>query len=154
MANLAQFASTHGVVPGKVDQAQDSLVINGHAIQVSHARSPHEVDWKKLNIDILLECSGHYGSRAQLQQFLDAVCPRVLVSQPANSARDVDYTVLYGLNQDGLTGRETLVSTASCTTNALAPVLDELVQAFGTTPPSLTPDHTTVLSGKTVYLPE
>src|SRR3546814_405917 len=53
MAYLSQFDSTHGVFPGKVEQAQDSLVINGHAIQVSHARSPHEVDWKKLNIDIL-----------------------------------------------------------------------------------------------------
>src|SRR3546814_15828040 len=72
MAYLSQFDSTHGVFPGKVEQAQDSLVINGHAIQVSHARSPHEVDWKKLNIDILLECSGHYGSRAQLQKFLYA----------------------------------------------------------------------------------
>src|SRR3546814_774002 len=131
MAYLSQFDSTHGVFPGKVEQAQDSLVINGHSIQVSHARSPHEVDWKKLNIDILLECSGHYGSRAQLQQFLDAGCPRVLVSQPANSARDVDYTVVYGINQDGLTGRETLVSNASCTTNAIVPVLAELDKAFG-----------------------
>jgi D-erythrose 4-phosphate dehydrogenase len=131
MAYLSQFDSTHGVFPGKVEQAGDDLIVNGQTIKISHARKPEEVDWKSLDIDLLLECSGRYGSREQLQQFLDAGCPRVLVSQPANSAHDVDYTVVYGINHKGLTGRETLVSSASCTTNAIVPVLAELDAAFG-----------------------
>src|SRR5690606_3678083 len=113
----------------------------GQAIKVSHARKPEEVDWKSLGIDMLLECSGRYGSREQLQRFLDAGCPRVLVSQPANSAHDVDYTVVYGINHAGLTGREALVSNASCTTNAIVPVLAELDTAFGVDHAFLTTLH-------------
>ncbi|UYO92119.1 type I glyceraldehyde-3-phosphate dehydrogenase [Pollutimonas sp. M17] len=141
MAYLSQFDSTHGVFPGKVEQAGSDLVVNGQAIKVSHARKPEEVDWKSLGIDMLLECSGRYGSREQLQRFLDAGCPRVLVSQPANSAHDVDYTVVYGINHAGLTGREALVSNASCTTNAIVPVLAELDAAFGVDHAFLTTLH-------------
>ncbi|HWK70280.1 MAG TPA: glyceraldehyde 3-phosphate dehydrogenase NAD-binding domain-containing protein [Burkholderiaceae bacterium] len=141
MAYLSQFDSTHGVFPGNVEQAGSDLVVNGQAIKVSHARKPEEVDWKSLGIDMLLECSGRYGSREQLQRFLDAGCPRVLVSQPANSAHDVDYTVVYGINHAGLTGREALVSNASCTTNAIVPVLAELDAAFGVDHAFLTTLH-------------
>ncbi|MGB3288880.1 MAG: glyceraldehyde 3-phosphate dehydrogenase NAD-binding domain-containing protein [Burkholderiaceae bacterium] len=141
MAYLSQFDSTHGVFPGKVEQAGSDLAVNGQIIKISHARKPEEVDWKSLDIDMMLECSGRYGAREQLQRFLDAGCPRVLVSQPANSAHDVDYTVVYGINHSGLTGRETLVSNASCTTNAIIPVLAELDAAFGVDHAFLTTLH-------------
>src|SRR5690606_423059 len=126
MAYLSQFDSTHGVFPGRVEQAGQNLIVNGREVRITHAREPEEVDWNSLEIDLLLECSGHYGTRAALQRFVDAGCPRVLVSQPANSANDVDYTVVYGVNHEGLTGREQIVSNASCTTNAIIPVLAEL----------------------------
>lgn len=131
MAYLSQFDSTHGVFPGTVEQAGNNLLVNGREIVVSHASTPEGVNWKDLDIDILLECSGRYGSRDQLERFLNAGCSRVLVSQPGNSASDVDYTVVYGVNHEGLTGQERIVSNASCTTNAIVPVLSELDTAFG-----------------------
>lgn len=141
MAYLSQFDSTHGVFPGKVEQAGDGLVVNGQPISISHAHTPEEVGWDELGIDMLLECSGRYGSREQLQRFLDAGCPRVLVSQPGQSAQDVDYTVVYGINEEGLTGAERIVSNASCTTNAIVPVLAELDRAFGVDHAFLTTLH-------------
>ncbi|NYT46053.1 erythrose-4-phosphate dehydrogenase [Alcaligenaceae bacterium] len=141
MAYLSQFDSTHGVFPGTIEQAGDGLLVNGRLVQVSHEHEPDAVDWRTLDIDILLECSGRYGSREQLQPFLDAGCPRVLLSQPGNSAQDVDYTVVHGINQDGLTGHERLVSNASCTTNAIIPVLSELDAAFGVEHAFLTTLH-------------
>jgi len=131
MAYLSQFDSTHGVFPGTVAAEEGGLRVNGQQIQVFHASSPEELDWASLGIDLLLECSGLFGSRQQLQRFLDAGCERVLVSNPGKSAQDVDYTVVFGINDQGLTGHERLVSNASCTTNAVVPVLAELDRAFG-----------------------
>jgi D-erythrose 4-phosphate dehydrogenase len=128
---LTQFDSTHGVFPGRVEQDDRRLIINGTPIHVTHAKTPEEVNWSAYGLDMLIECSGVYSTRDQLQRFIDAGCPRVLVSQPARSARDVDYTLVYGVNQQGLTGKEILLSNASCTTNATVPVLAWLDQAYG-----------------------
>lgn len=141
MAYLTQFDSTHGVFPGQVERAGNDLIVNGRNIRVSHSRDPDGVDWAGLGIDMLLECSGQYGSRTQIQKFLDAGCPRVLVSHPGNSAADVDYTVVYGINEQGLEGSERIVSNASCTTNAIVPVLAELDEEFGVVHAFLTTLH-------------
>ncbi|MDX5363272.1 MAG: erythrose-4-phosphate dehydrogenase [Pseudazoarcus pumilus] len=126
---LTRFDSTHGRFPGKVDAGDGTLIIDGCDIAVTHASTPEDVDWR--NIDLLVECSGQYGSRPQLTRFLDAGCSRVLVSHPANSAEDVDATIVYGCNEGVLTGRERIVSNASCTTNAVVPVLDIVQRALG-----------------------
>lgn len=131
MAYLTQFDSTHGVFPGKVGRSEDHLLINGKEIAVFHEKTPDAIDWKRLNIDILLECSGVYSQRADLQKFIDAGCPRVLVSQPTDSAEEVDCTVVLGINDEELNGKQQIVSNASCTTNAIIPVLAELDAAYG-----------------------
>ncbi|HHU93857.1 MAG TPA: erythrose-4-phosphate dehydrogenase [Alcaligenaceae bacterium] len=131
MAYLTQFDSTHGVFPGKVGRSEDHLLINGKEIAVFHEKTPDAIDWKRLNIDILLECSGVYSQRADLQKFIDAGCPRVLVSQPTDSAEEVDCTVVLGINDEELNGKQKIVSNASCTTNAIIPVLAELDAAYG-----------------------
>lgn len=131
MSYLSQFDSTHGIFPGKVEQGVDCLIVNGKEIQVSHASRPEDVDWERLDIDILLECSGQYSTRADIQRFIDAGCPRVMVSHPGNSAQDVDFTVVFGINDEELTGKESIVSNASCTTNAIVPVLSILHDAYG-----------------------
>lgn len=131
MAYLTQFDSTHGVFTGKVGRTENSLLINSHAIHVFHEKEATAIDWAALNIDILLECSGAYGTRLALQQFIDAGCPRVLVSQPTDGAQEVDYTVVLGINDDALNGKQKIVSNASCTTNAIIPVLAELDAAYG-----------------------
>lgn len=131
MAYLTQFDSTHGVFPGKVGRSEDHLLINGKEIAVFHEKTPDAIDWKRLNIDILLECSGVYSQRADLQKFIDAGCPHVLVSQPTDSAEEVDCTVVLGINDEELNGKQQIVSNASCTTNAIIPVLAELDAAYG-----------------------
>jgi len=130
MAYLSQFDSTHGIFPGKIEQGDDSLIVNGQSVAVLHASAPEEIDWRGLGVDMLLECSGRYGTRADIQRFIDAGCPRVLLSHPGNSAADVDRTIVYGTNQGTLTASDAIVSSASCTTNAVVPILMLLDQAF------------------------
>jgi glyceraldehyde 3-phosphate dehydrogenase/D-erythrose 4-phosphate dehydrogenase len=131
MAYLTRFDSTHGRFPGSVEVRDGKLVVDGDAIAVSHARTPGEVDWGSLNIDLLIEASGQYTRRRELEAFIEAGCPRLLLSQPGHSAEDVDLTVIPGINLDRLGGSERLVSAASCTTNAIVPVLDLMDRAFG-----------------------
>ena len=131
MVYLSRFDSTHGVFPGVIEQGPDCLLVDGKAIKVSHGRAPEDVDWKSLDIDILIECSGQYGSRQDLTRFINAGCSRLLLSHPGRSAQDVDVTVVYGVNHQLLSGEEILVSNASCTTNAIVPTLDLLHRTFG-----------------------
>lgn len=131
IAYLTRFDSTHGRFPTAVELHEATLVAGGMSMALSHADTPEGVNWHGLDIDLLVECSGQYSNRAGLERFLAAGCPRVLLSHPANSAADVDATVVYGLNHDNLRGSERLISNASCTTNAVAPVLDLLHRELG-----------------------
>ena len=107
---LTRFDSTHGRFPGEVRVEGDCLHINGNCVQVLRSATPEGIDWKALGVDLVLECSGVYHTRADGQRFLDAGAPRVLFSQPMASESDVDATIVYGINQDCLTGAELLVS--------------------------------------------
>ena len=138
---LTRFDSTHGRFPGVVDAADDTLRIDGDAVRITHEVTPEAVDWASMGIDVLVECSGHYGTRAALRRFVDAGCPRVLLSHPALSADDVDATVVFGINHDSLHGDERIVSSASCTTNAVVPVLDLIDRAIGVDHAVLTTLH-------------
>ncbi|MFZ5583410.1 MULTISPECIES: type I glyceraldehyde-3-phosphate dehydrogenase [Azospira] len=131
IAYLTRFDSTHGRFPAPVELQDGTLVIDGRSIQLTHADTPEGVDWRSLKVDLLVECSGQYSNRAGLRRFLEAGCPRVLLSHPANSAADVDATVVYGLNHGRLNGDERIVSNASCTTNAVVPVLELLDRELG-----------------------
>lgn len=138
---LTRFDSTHGRFPGVVDVADGALRIDGKAIRITHELTPGAVDWAGMEIDVLVECSGRYGTRAELQGFFDAGCPRVQLSHPALSAEDVDATVVFGINHATLQGDERIVSNASCTTNAVVPVLDLLDTAIGVDHAVLTTLH-------------
>jgi len=141
MAYLTRFDSTHGRFPGQVDVGDAALLIDGQAISISHARKPEDVDWHGLNIDLLIEASGCYGQREELSKFINAGCPRLLLSHPGFSADDVDATIVAGINQHTLTGSEKLVSAASCTTNAIVPILDLLDREIGVEQALLTTLH-------------
>lgn len=141
IAYLTRFDSTHGRFPGKVEQHGDGLLIGDSQISVSHATLPQDVNWKALGIDLLVECSGQYGQRHQLDAFLHAGVARLLLSHPGHTAGDVDATIVYGINHDTLTGRERLVSNASCTTNAVVPVIDLLDRELGVEQVFLTTLH-------------
>jgi glyceraldehyde 3-phosphate dehydrogenase/D-erythrose 4-phosphate dehydrogenase len=141
MAYLTRFDSTHGRFPGTVEVRGEKLVVDGEPIVVSHAAAPGEVDWRALGIDLLAEASGRYSHRHELEAFLDAGCPRLLLSQPGHSTADVDRTIVFGMNEQSLTGSERIVSAASCTTNAIVPVLSILDRAYGIDHAMLTTLH-------------
>ena len=131
MAYLTRFDSTHGCFPGVVEVGDGCLRIDGADIPVFHASTPGGVDWASLGVDLLIEASGQYSCRHELEAFLAAGCRRVLLSHPGLSAADVDQTIVFGMNHHLLNGDERIVSAASCTTNAIVPVLAMLDEAYG-----------------------
>ncbi len=141
MAYLTRYDSTHGIFPGDVQAMSGGLCIDGREIPVFHATTPQQGPWAELDFDLLLECSGAFSTREQLQCFIDAGCPRVLVSHPGRSASDVDCTIVHGTNQGDLRASQTIVSAASCTTNAIVPVLDLLERHLGIRSAFLTTLH-------------
>lgn len=141
MVYLTQFDSTHGVFPGTVADNGENMVVNGRPIRVLHAHTPEEVDWHDLELDMVFECSGRYAQRTELLRFIEAGCPRLMLSNPGSGAHEVDRTIVYGINHAELDGHETLVSAASCTTNAIVPLLHVLDDAFGVEHAFLTTLH-------------
>jgi D-erythrose 4-phosphate dehydrogenase len=138
---LTRFDSTHGRFPGEVKVDGDCLHINGDCVQVLRQATPEGIDWAALDIDLLLECSGAYHTRTDAQRFLAAGAPRVLFSQPMASETDIDATIVFGVNQQCLSGAEKLVSNASCTTNCGVPLLKLLNEAVGLEYVSITTIH-------------
>ena len=131
MVYLTRFDSTHGRFATSVDALDDRLLVDGKPIAVTHATAPEGVDWSAYAIDVLVECSGLYGERAELERFLHAGCPRLLLSHPGASAADVDATVIRGVSEGQLSPYSRIVSNASCTTHAAVPALALLDEAFG-----------------------
>lgn len=128
---LTRFDSTHGRFPGDIRVDGDCLHLNGDCVKVLRHQEPEQVDWAGLDIDLLIECSGVYTRREQAGRFLAAGVPRILFSQPMDSAADADTTVVYGVNHQQLSGREQIISNASCTTNCGVPVLKLLHETVG-----------------------
>ena len=131
LAHLTRFDSTHGPFPGSVGHDERHLIVNGKPIAVWHEREPEAVPWGELGVDVLVECSGQYTTRAELERFVAAGCGRVLLSNPGRSAADVDATLVYGVNHEQLDAQARIVSAASCTTNAVVPVLERIHRAVG-----------------------
>jgi D-erythrose 4-phosphate dehydrogenase len=132
MAYLTRFDSTHGRFPWPVKAEGDGLQIGSQRIAVSHATQPEGLNWAGLNVDLLIESSGRYTTRTAFEALLaGSGAPRLLISHPAHSAGDVDATVVFGHHAHTLTPKARLVSNASCTTNALVPVLSLLETALG-----------------------
>ena len=128
-AHLTQYDTAHGKFGGEVRVDGDSMVVNGDRIRVLANRNPAELPWGDLGIDIVLECTGSFVSKAKCQAHLDAGAKKVLISAPGD--KDVDATVVYGVNHHLLRSDMTVVSNASCTTNCLAPVAKVLHEQVG-----------------------
>ncbi len=127
LAHLTRFDSTFGRFNGQVQQHDDTLQINDQSIRLLREREPVNLPWDRLGVDLVLECSGKFKTRQQVEQHLTAGAPRVLLSHPLESA---DLTVVYGVNHQQL-GSQQIVSNASCTTNCLAPLAMVLDQTVG-----------------------
>ena len=120
--------SVHGKYPGEVSAEGNELVVDGKRIRVTAERDPANLPHAELGVDIVLECTGFFTDKASCQKHLDAGAKKVLISAPG---KNVDLTVVYGVNHDKLTAEHTIVSNASCTTNCLAPVAKVLNDASG-----------------------
>ncbi|MFA7602399.1 MAG: type I glyceraldehyde-3-phosphate dehydrogenase [Novosphingobium sp.] len=127
-ARLFRNDSVHGRFPGSVETDGNDLIVNGKRIHVTAERDPAKLPHAANGVDIALECTGFFTSRKGGQAHLDAGAKRVLISAPA---KEVDLTVVYGVNHDKLTAEHTIVSNASCTTNCLAPLAKVLHETVG-----------------------
>lgn len=130
IAHLTKFDSTHGPFNGQAIARDGALHIDDQpGIALLHEADHSQLPWHDLGIDLLLECSGSFHDRYRAEQHIHQGAKRFLFSHPATP--EVDATIVYGFNHEKLTGREQIISTGSCSTNCLIPVIDTLQQAFG-----------------------
>ncbi len=120
--------SVHGRWPGTVSAEGQDLVVDGKRIRVTAERDPANLPHKELGVELVLECTGFFTDRESCQKHIDAGAKKVLISAPG---KNVDLTVVFGVNDDKLEAAHTIVSNASCTTNCLAPVAKVLNDAIG-----------------------
>jgi len=128
-AHLTQHDSVHGRFPGEVKVDGDSVVVNGDRIRVLAERDPAKLPWGKLGVEFVLECTGLFTSKAKAGAHLAGGANKVVISAPGE--KDVDATVVYGVNHGVLKAGYTVISNASCTTNCLAPVAKVLHEKIG-----------------------
>ena len=127
-AHLTQYDTAHGIFPGTVSVENGDLVVNGDRIKVFAERDPSKLPWAELGVDLVMECTGFFRSRETAGAHLTAGAKKVIVSAPG---KDVDNTVVYGVNHDSLKPTDLVISNASCTTNCLAPLAKVLNDSIG-----------------------
>ncbi len=128
-AHLTRYDTAHGPFPFKVGVDGDSLVVDGDKIKVCAERDPSKLPWGTLGVDIVLECTGLFTSKEKAGLHLKAGAKKVIISAPGG--KDVDATVVYGVNHKTLKASHTVISNASCTTNCLAPLVKALDDGIG-----------------------
>jgi glyceraldehyde 3-phosphate dehydrogenase len=129
LAYLLKYDSVHGVFDGTVTHDDSGIVVNGKKYPVLAEKDPSKLPWKSLGVDIVIEGTGVFTSREKMGLHITAGAKKVLLTAPAKD--DIDATVVLGVNDSVLTGKEVFVSNASCTTNCLAPMVKVLHQSFG-----------------------
>ena len=128
-AHLTRYDTAHGRFPGTVTVDGDAMVVNGERIQVCAKRNPAELPWRDLKVDVVLECTGLFTSKEKASAHLAAGAKKVIISAPGG--KDVDATLVYGVNHKVLKASHTVISNASCTTNCLAPLAKALHDRIG-----------------------
>ncbi len=128
-AHLTQYDTTHGRFSGTVSVDGDSMVVDGDRIKVFAQRDPAQIPWGAEKVDVVLECTGYFTTKEAASAHLKGGAKKVVISQPGG--KDVDATVVYGVNQGVLKAAHTVISNASCTTNCLAPMVKPLHDRIG-----------------------
>jgi glyceraldehyde 3-phosphate dehydrogenase len=128
-AHLTQYDTAHGRFPGTVSAEDGFLVVNGDKIKVFAERDPAKLPWGEHGVDVVLECTGLFTSKAKASAHLAGGAKKVIISAPGD--KDVDGTFVYGVNHDGLKASHAVISNASCTTNCLAPLAKVLHAEIG-----------------------
>jgi len=138
-AHLLRYDTAHGKFKGTVEVSGGAMKVNGQEIQVCAERDPARLPWKALGVDVVLECTGLFTSKAKAGAHLAAGAKKVIISAPGD--KDVDRTVVYGVNHQALKGSDTVISNASCTTNCLAPLVKALDDGIGVASGLMTTVH-------------
>src|ERR1019366_7366199 len=128
-AHLTRFDTVHGRFRGEVHVDGDSMVVNGDRIRVIAQRDPSKLPWGELGVDVVLECTGLFRSKTKASAHLTAGAKKVMISAPAGG--EIDATIVYGVNHRILKASDTVISSASCTTNCLAPLAKVLNDEIG-----------------------
>ena len=138
-AHLTKYDTAHGRFPGKVEVDREHLVVNGDRIRVCAQKDPSQLPWKEMGVDVVLECTGLFTSKAKASAHINAGAKRVIISAPGE--KDVDATIVYGVNHQTLKSSHTVISNASCTTNCLAPLVKALDDRIGVVSGLMTTVH-------------
>ncbi|MCF2132877.1 MULTISPECIES: type I glyceraldehyde-3-phosphate dehydrogenase [Burkholderiaceae] len=128
-AHLTQYDTAHGKFPGTVSVDGDYMIVNGDKVRVLANRNPAELPWGDLGVDVVLECTGFFTSKEKASAHLKGGAKKVVISAPGG--KDVDATIVYGVNHQVLKASDTVISNASCTTNCLAPLVKPLHDKIG-----------------------
>ena len=139
LAHLLKFDSAHGQFDGTVSHTDDKLIVNGNDIAASSTRNPEELPWNELKIDVVLECTGIFRTKDAASKHITAGAKKVVISAPGKG--DGIKTIVLGVNGEDITGEETVLSNASCTTNCLAPICKIVNDNWGFQRGSLTTTH-------------
>jgi glyceraldehyde 3-phosphate dehydrogenase len=128
-AHLTRYDTVHGKFPGTVQVEGDSMIVNGDRIKVLAQRNPAELPWGALGVDVVFECTGFFTTKEKASAHLKGGAKKVIISAPGG--KDVDATIVYGVNEKTLKASYTVISNASCTTNCLAPLAKALHDKIG-----------------------
>ncbi|ABR89060.1 glyceraldehyde 3-phosphate dehydrogenase [Janthinobacterium sp. Marseille] len=128
-AHLTRYDTAHGKFPGTVEVDGDYMVVNGDKIRVFAQRNPADIGWGELNVDVVLECTGFFTTKEKASAHLKGGAKKVIISAPGG--KDVDATIVFGVNNNVLKSTDTVISNASCTTNCLAPLVKPLNDKIG-----------------------
>ena len=149
IAYLTRYDTTHGRFPHKVEvKGSSTLSIDGDEILVVRHENAAELPWSNLDIDLVLECTGTFSTHALASKHIQSGAKCVLLSQPGDES--VDKTIVYGFNHESITGAETVISNASCTTNAILPLIDILNKSYNIQLGSLTTIHSAMNDQPTI----
>jgi glyceraldehyde 3-phosphate dehydrogenase len=138
-AHLLKYDTAHGPFKGSVDIEGDYLIVNGDRIRVVAERDPAKLPWQELAVDVVHECTGLFTSKAKASAHLTAGAKKVIISAPGD--KDVDGTIVFGVNDATLRPGDTVISNASCTTNCLAPLVKALDERIGVVSGLMTTIH-------------
>ena len=128
-AHLLQYDTAHGRFGQDVSVDGDAFVVGASRVKVLAERDPAKLPWGELGVDVVMECTGFFTSKEKASAHLVGGAKKVIISAPGG--KDVDATVVYGVNHDVLKASDTVISNASCTTNCLAPLVKPLHDAIG-----------------------
>lgn len=143
MVHLAKYDSTFGRFGRNIAVIEDQMMVDGQLIRILHEKSPADLPWKELNVDVVLECTGSYTDRRSAEAHIKSGARKLIFSQPAD--HDIDATVVYGINHQQLRPEHTIISNASCTSNCIIPIIHLLDKHFSVEAGAITTIHSAML---------